>query len=113
MSRNLRFGIITLNNPPLPTLAKRWQLIEALGFDSVWVADHLAAPVPWFEGWTLLAALATQTSRIRIGTLVSSITLRHPALLARQALTLDHISNGRLAGTWCRWETGGSCDARR
>ncbi len=70
---------------------ERWKSIEALGFDSVWVADHFVDPYgpgsPWFEGWTLLAALASQTNRPRIGTLVSSILLRNPAMLSRQALT--------------------------
>ena len=51
---------------------------------------------PWLDGWTTLAALANCTSHIRIGTLVTSIPFRHPAVLARQAMTVDHISNGRL-----------------
>ena len=49
----------------------------------------------WFEAWTLLAALATQTKTIRIG-LLSAIPWRNPAFMARQAMTVDHISNGRL-----------------
>jgi len=51
---------------------------------------------PWFEGGALLSALATQTSKIRIGTLVTPIAWRNPAFLAKQALTVDHISHGRL-----------------
>jgi alkanesulfonate monooxygenase SsuD/methylene tetrahydromethanopterin reductase-like flavin-dependent oxidoreductase (luciferase family) len=50
----------------------------------------------WFDCWSVLAALATQTYEITIGTMVASMTLRNPALLARMALTLDHISGGRL-----------------
>src|SRR5215210_1654716 len=100
MSRQARFGIITIQNAPWATMVERWQHIEALGFDSVWVADHYVNPYqptqPWFDGWTLLTALATQTTTIRLGALVTNITLHNPAVLARRALTVDHISNGRL-----------------
>lgn len=100
MNQQLRFGVITLQHLSWKQEIKRWKLIEALGFDSVWVADHFVnyfrPNAPWFEAWTILAALACQTSRIRIGTLVTSMPLRNPAVMARQALTVDHISNGRL-----------------
>ena len=100
MGEGIRFGIVTLQHLPWQDEVDRWQLIENLGFDSVWLADHfvnyMQPNAPWFESWTLLAALANQTSHIRIGTLVSSIPLRNPAILVRQALTVDHISNGRL-----------------
>src|SRR5438067_355856 len=81
-------------------MVERWKTFDDLGFHSVWDCDHFVQPSrptgPYFEAWTLLAGLAAVTSHIRIGVLVSSNTFRHPALLAKQAITLDHISNGRL-----------------
>lgn len=100
MGNDIRFGVMTVQNLPWEKEVERWKLIESLGFDSVWLADHFTDPVNhaghWFESWTLLASLAVVTEKIRIGTLVSSMPLRRPAVLARQALTIDHISNGRL-----------------
>ncbi|MFX0030662.1 MAG: LLM class flavin-dependent oxidoreductase [Candidatus Hermodarchaeota archaeon] len=100
MGKDIRFGVLTIQNLPWEKEVDRWRLIEELGFDSVWLADHFTDPVNhignWFESWTLLASLAVITKKIRIGTLVSSMPLRRPAVLARQALTIDHISNGRL-----------------
>jgi alkanesulfonate monooxygenase SsuD/methylene tetrahydromethanopterin reductase-like flavin-dependent oxidoreductase (luciferase family) len=73
---------------------------ERLGFDSLWLYDHLYAPgqpdKPSFEAWTLATALLARTSRLRIGQLVLCNNFRHPALLAKMAATLDVISGGRL-----------------
>jgi len=100
MERGLRFGVITIQNVPWPTLVERWQYLDELGFDSAWVADHFTnhreRAEPWLECWTLLSALATYTGQIRIGTMVTNITFHNPAVLARQALTVDHVSGGRL-----------------
>ena len=96
----MKFGAIVLQDMPYQELVRLWQKFETLGFDSTWIADHFinyANPEgSWYDGWTVLTALAGVTSKIRIGTLVTSIALRNPAILARQAMTVDHISNGRL-----------------
>ena len=96
----LRFQVLTLPNTDWPEALARFKLIEDLGFDVAATADHLVdwtnPPSPWLEAWSLLAAVARETTRIRLATCVSQIPLRNPAMFARQALTLDHISNGRL-----------------
>jgi alkanesulfonate monooxygenase SsuD/methylene tetrahydromethanopterin reductase-like flavin-dependent oxidoreductase (luciferase family) len=66
---------------------------ETLGFDSIWVADH---PTLIADCWTTLSALATKTTTIRLGSLVNCIFYRHPVLLARMAMDVDRMSNGRL-----------------
>ena len=100
MPESLRFGILVLPSDAWPVIAERVQRYESLGLDSVWVADHFvhfADPGgSWFDCWTLLAGLATQTSRIRLGPLVSHVIYRNPAVLAREAMTVDHLSGGRL-----------------
>ena len=95
----MRFGTLSFTHAPFEDLAARWRWFEALGFDSAWVADELFAQpgLSDFEAWTALGALARETTRMRIGTLVSTLPFRHPTFLAAQALTLDHISGGRAA----------------
>jgi F420-dependent oxidoreductase-like protein len=81
----------------------RIERAERDGFDSFWVMDHFFqlpahGPVeePFLDAWTVLPALAAVTSRIRIGAMVSPVAYRNPALLARMAASLDHISGGRM-----------------
>src|SRR5205814_3740001 len=83
-------------------LLKVWQDADRTpAFEHAWLFDHFA-PIqgdldgPCFEGWTLLAALAAQTSRLRLGLMVAGNTYRHPAVHAHMAATVDVISNGRL-----------------
>ncbi len=72
---------------------------DTSGCDSVWIWDHLYGVVSGrqdvFESWSTLAALSGRTTRVTLGTLVASNTFRHPALLAKAAVTLDHASDGR------------------
>lgn len=95
-----RFGVLLLQNAPIEVLIDRARTAESMGFDQVWVGDHFVNPYAprqdWFDGWSLLAAFAVTTSRVRLGPLVSSVTLHNPAHLARMALTVDHLSGGRL-----------------
>lgn len=93
---------------------ERWlalaEACERLGFEALFTSDHYLSEKGLPErgssdAWTVLAALAARTSRLRLGTLVSPVTFRHPTLLAKIASTVDHISGGRVdlglgAGWW-------------
>ncbi len=100
MRHDLRFQILILPNLPWEQLLGRFKRVEELGFDLAVTGDHFVdwtnPPSPWFELWTLLAAVAQSTSTIRIAPCVAQIPFRNPAFFARQVLTVDHISQGRL-----------------
>ncbi len=102
MTRKIRFGLQTApQNTTWQELRATWKLIDSLGYDTAWTFDHffpiLSDPSgPCFEGWIALTALAAETSRVQAGVLVSGNTYRHPAVLAKMAATLDHITGGRL-----------------
>lgn len=96
------FGIdVAQQRQPFDEIVSRVRFGEDLGFDGAWGFDHLVpmygeGPGECFEGMTTLAALATATSRIRLGLLVTGVTYRHPSMLALEAVTVDHASHGRL-----------------
>lgn len=95
----LRFGLMYLQAAPFGDVVERVQRGEAMGFDSLWVADHMTGQYPnliSFEAWSLLGALALATTRATLGPMVTPITFRHPSLLAMAATTIDHASGGRL-----------------
>lgn len=82
-------------------LVSRVRYAEDAGFDGWWGFDHFQpmygeGPGECFEGYATIAALTGLTSRIRLGLLVSGVTYRHPSILATEAITIDHASNGRL-----------------
>jgi alkanesulfonate monooxygenase SsuD/methylene tetrahydromethanopterin reductase-like flavin-dependent oxidoreductase (luciferase family) len=95
----VRLGVVILPEHPWPRAKALWQQAEALGFDHAWTYDHLSWRMlrddPWHAAVPTLAAAATVTEHIRLGTLVASPNFRHPVPTARELITLDDLSGGR------------------
>jgi alkanesulfonate monooxygenase SsuD/methylene tetrahydromethanopterin reductase-like flavin-dependent oxidoreductase (luciferase family) len=110
MAKPVRFGVT------LPQIKRSWQEardaaqdFDALGYDSLWVCDHVYGvpmpELPILEAWSLLAAVGAVTSRARLGTLVTPPFFRNPAILAKQIASIDRIAGGGrvIAGLGAGW----------
>ncbi len=101
MSGGVHFGVM------VPQIKRTWQetqraalAFEEMGFDSLWVNDHLYGPqspaIPMLEAWTLAAGIAAVTERPEIGTLVTPVGMRNPAHTGKMIATVDNIAGGRI-----------------
>ena len=106
----MRFSFWPSPSQPYADVRLLAKHVEQTGWDGFWYADHFMpnAPdthVPWPEAWITLAAIGAEVPRLRIGTLVTGNTYRHPAVLAKMAVTLDHITQGRVVlGLGSGWQ---------
>ena len=105
LDNRLRIGIQTIHRrtepatgPWLPTideLVSLVRLVDESGYDSLWAGDHISFPVPIFDPFLQLAQAAVVSRRLTLGTSVLLLPLRHPTPVAKQVLTLDHLTEGR------------------
>jgi F420-dependent oxidoreductase-like protein len=106
----MRFSFWPAPSQPYDDVLDLANHVEATGWDGLWYADHFMpnaedTSTPWPEAWITLAALGAQVPRLRMGTLVTGNTYRHPAVLAKMAATLDHITGGRVVlGIGSGWQ---------
>lgn len=108
----MRFSVWPINEQPFADVLAVARHAEATGWDGVWVADHLMPGTPpldrpVLECWTTAATILALVPRVRVGTLVTPVTFRHPAVIAKMAATLDHMHQGRVAlGIGAGWQVG-------
>jgi alkanesulfonate monooxygenase SsuD/methylene tetrahydromethanopterin reductase-like flavin-dependent oxidoreductase (luciferase family) len=96
----VRHGVVILPEHSWPQAVRQWQTADRLGFDHAWTFDHLMwrwlRESSWFSAVPQLTAAAVATTRIRVGTLVANPDIRHPVTFAKECMTVDDISGGRL-----------------
>ncbi len=106
----MRFSFWPNPSQPFGEVLALARHVESTGWDGLWYADHFMpnaadTTAPWPEAWTTLSAIGAMVPRLRIGTLVTGNTYRHPAVLAKMAATLDHITAGRVVlGLGSGWQ---------
>lgn len=97
---SVRFDMFAWQVVPWSVMRDDARYLETLDIGTVWLGDAYLLPTGYgrdvLEAWTTLGALAACTERVRLGTMISNVALRHPAMLAKQAATVDRISSGRL-----------------
>ena len=96
----VRFGATIVQVVPYSLLRDDFVFVESIGLDNAWVIDQFwidgAPEVPLLEAWTTLAAVAADTQRIRVGSMVTNVANRNPGILAKSILTVDQVSGGRV-----------------
>jgi alkanesulfonate monooxygenase SsuD/methylene tetrahydromethanopterin reductase-like flavin-dependent oxidoreductase (luciferase family) len=96
----MQFSVVLGQRASWPELLRRTRVTEELGFDGLFLVDHFyglfSLDDPTHEAYTMLAALAPFTTQLKLGVMVTGNTYRNPAFLLKQAITVDHVSNGRV-----------------
>ena len=106
LEKALKLGIQTIHRrtepatgvwePKIDELVSFVEMVDRCGYDSIWLGDHVSFPIPFFDPLMMIAQAAVVSRRLTFGTGVYLLPLRHPAPVAKQVSTLDHLTEGRL-----------------